>query len=65
MDITSYINSRDIAAYCQKIGYHFSTLEAAFCIGTCLHISLIEKHVLLRELMRTAEDSISLWKRSF
>lgn len=56
MDIASYINSGDIVAHCRKIGYHFSTLEAAFCIGTCLHISLIEKHALLRELMRTAED---------
>lgn len=56
MDIASYINSGDIAAHCRKIGYHFSAMEAAFCIGTCLHISLIEKHALLRELMRTAED---------
>ncbi len=56
MDIASYMNSGDIAAQCRKIGYHFSTLEATFCIGTCLHISLIEKHALLRELMRTAED---------
>ena len=43
MDIYSYLNSKDIAAYCRKINHQFNAIGTAFIINACRHISLEEK----------------------
>ena len=35
MDITRFINSRDIREHLKKIGYQFTSLEAAWLIWQC------------------------------
>ena len=44
MDITQFINSRDIREHLKNIGYEFTSLEAAWLIGDCSSITLEEKH---------------------
>jgi hypothetical protein len=56
MDITRFINSRDIREHLKKIGYEFTSLEAAWLIGDCRSITLGERHEAWRELIRTMPD---------
>lgn len=43
MDITSFINSKDIRDYHRKIGYQYSALEAAWLVYQCQRKTLEEK----------------------
>ena len=56
MDIYSYLNSPDVAAYCREIGYTFNAAESAFIVNDCRRISIEEKHRLYREIMATMQD---------
>ena len=56
MDITRFINSRDIREHLKNIGYEFTSLEAAWLIWQCKNITLAEKHDAWRELIRTMPD---------
>ena len=49
MDITRFINSRDIREHLKKIGYQFTSLEAAWLIWQCKNITLAEKHLDSRQ----------------
>lgn len=44
MNITSFINSRDIRYYHNKIGYEYNSLEAAWLVSQCHDKTLDEKH---------------------
>ena len=44
MDITSFINSKDIRDYHREIGYQYNALEAAWLVSQCNSISLWKKH---------------------
>ena len=56
MDITQFINSYDIRDYLKKIGYEFSSLEAAWLICNCMGITLEKRHAAWRELIRAMPD---------
>ena len=56
MDITQFINSRDIRDYLKEIGYEFSSLEGAWLIGNCMGITLEKRHAAWRELIRAMPD---------
>ena len=44
MDITSFINSRDIRDYHREIGYKYNALEAAWLVYQCRDINVRQKH---------------------
>ena len=44
MDITNFINSRDIRDYHRQIAYKYSALEAAWIVYCCRDISVKQKH---------------------
>ena len=44
MDISSFINSKDIRDYHNKLGYKYYALEAAWLVSQCHHKTLEEKH---------------------
>ena len=44
MDISFFINSKDIRDYYKKINYKYNTIEAAWLISQCQHITLNGKH---------------------
>ena len=56
MDIYSYLNSKDVAAYCRNINYQFDTIGTAFVINACRHISLEEKLDQFQEIIDTMPD---------
>ena len=56
MSLYSFINSKDIRKYLQKIKYPFSSLEAARLIYQCHSTTLKEKHAAWRELIQTMPD---------
>lgn len=56
MDIYSYLNSNDIAAYCRNINHQFNALESVFIIYYCRHISVETKHRLYRIIMQEMPD---------
>ena len=55
MDICSFINSRDVAAYCREINKIFTTFEMAIIIGRS-NRPITEKHASLRELIANYPD---------
>ena len=56
MDIYSYLNSKDVAAYCRSINHQFNAIGTAFIINACRHISLEEKLYLFQEIIETMPD---------
>lgn len=58
MDIYSYLNSRDVAAYCREINHSFNAVEQAFIINDCRHISVEEKLRLYQEITDTLPDEM-------
>ncbi len=51
MDITNFINSKDIREYHREIGYQYNALEAAWLVYQCDSITLEE------ELSKTVPSS--------
>ena len=56
MDIYSFINSKDVAAYCREINKVWTPFEMAVIIGRCRRITLAERHAAWRELMANYPD---------
>lgn len=56
MDITTFINSPDIREHIKNIRYQFTSIEAAWLIWQCRHITLAERHEAWRELIRSMPD---------
>ena len=56
MDIYSYLNSKDVTAYCRSINHQFNAIGTAFIINACRHISLEEKLDLFQEIIETMPD---------
>lgn len=56
MNVYQYLNSKDVAEHLEKIGFQFTSLEAARVIENCNHINLNEKHDAFRLLMEEMPD---------
>ena len=56
MDILRFINSKAIRNHLKKIGYKFSSLEAAWLIYQCHDATIEEKHKAWNELIETMPD---------
>lgn len=56
MDIYSYLNSRDVAAYCRDLNHPFNAVECAFIVNASRRISVEEKLRLFREIIDTMPD---------
>jgi len=56
MNVYQYLNSKDVAEHLEKIGFQFTSLEAARVIESCGHINLNEKHDAFRRLMEKMPD---------
>lgn len=56
MNIYNLINSKDIAAHLQKIGYEFTSPEAAWLIWQSRHLTLRQRHDAWRELLACMPD---------
>lgn len=56
MNVYQYLNSKDVAEHLEKIGFQFTSLEAARVIENCNHINLAEKHDAFRLLMEEMPD---------
>lgn len=56
MEVYSYLNSRDVAEHCRRIGHRFDALESAFLINDSRRLSLTQKHAAFRELMAEMPD---------
>lgn len=56
MDIYRFINSIAIRDYLRRENYEFNSLEAAWLIYQCKHISLEEKYSAWKELIATMPD---------
>lgn len=58
MNIYEFINSKDIRAYCEKIGHTFNSMEAAFLIYQSQNHTLAEKHDAWKALIETMPDMV-------
>lgn len=56
MDVSRFINSKDIRAYLKETEYPFSALEAAWLIWQCRRLTIEEKHLAWGELIKTMPD---------
>lgn len=56
MDIYQYINSKDIRAHLESIGYRFNALEAAWLVYQHRGITMDERHTAWREIIDTMPD---------
>ena len=56
MDITIFINSRDIRDYHRKIGYKYNALEAAWLVYYCRDISVKQKHEAWNWIIQNMPD---------
>ena len=56
MDITDFINSRDIRDYHRKIGYRYNSVEAAWIVYWSRHATLAEKHAAWKWIIDTLPD---------
>ena len=56
MDIYQYVNSKDIRAHLEAIGYRFNALEAAWLVYECKNATMEEKHAAWREIIETMPD---------
>ncbi len=57
MDIYQYINSKDIRAHLENIGYQFNALEAAFLVWQSRFATLEEKHTAWSEIITNLPDT--------
>ncbi len=57
MDYYRFINSKDVRAHLEKIGYQFSPLEAACVVYQCVTATMEEKHAAWREIIETMPDT--------
>ena len=60
MDVSRFINSKDIREYLSQTDYRFNTLEAAYLIYACRFLTMREKHDAWDELIDTMPDMA--WK---
>lgn len=56
MDIFSFVNSKDIREYLRKIEYQFNSLEAAWLIYMCHHLTYEEKKTAWKQVISTMPD---------
>ena len=56
MDLYQYVNSKDIRAHLQNIGYQFNALEAAWLVYQHRGITMDERHAAWREIIETMPD---------
>ena len=56
MDIFSFVNSKDIREYLRKIEYQFNSLEAAWLIYWCHHLTYEEKKTAWKQVISTMSD---------
>lgn len=56
MDILSFVNSKDIREYLKNIGYEFNSLETAWIIYSCHHLSYEKKKFAWLELIDSMPD---------
>ena len=56
MDIYSFVNSKDIREHLRKMDYRFNSLETAWLIYQCRHISYEEQKAAWIELINTMPD---------
>ena len=56
MDITNFINSKDIRDYHREIGYQYNTLEAAWLVSQCQGKTLEQKHEAWKWIMDNMPD---------
>ena len=56
MDITGFINSKDIREHHRAIGYEYNALEAAWLVSQCHHATLEEKHEAWRWIIENMPD---------
>ncbi len=56
MDSSKFINSKDIRNHLVSTGYVFTTLETAWLIFQCNHITLQDKHAAWQELIDSMPD---------
>ncbi len=56
IDITDFINSRDIREYHRKIEYRYNAVEAAWIVYWCRHATLAEKHAAWKWIIDTLPD---------
>lgn len=56
MDILRFINSKDIRAHLERIGYKFDPLKAAWLIYQCRNATIAEKHAAWNELIEKMPD---------
>ena len=56
IDITTFLNSKDIAEHWKKIGFLCTPVQAAYIIWQSHEKSLQEKHEAWKELMETTPD---------
>ena len=56
MDICAFINSPDIAEYLRDMEYEFNSLETAWLIYQCRHVTLEKKFEAWDELIATMSD---------
>ena len=62
MTFYQFINSKDIRAYWEKIGYLPSPLEAAWLVYQCRTATLKEKHRAWQEIIDTLPDCTIDWR---
>lgn len=62
--ILSYINSKDIRQHLKNIQYSFNSVETAWLIYQCQHLTIEEKHQEWRELISAMPD-MSLESRAW
>ena len=56
MDVYQYVNSKDIRAHLESIGYQFNALEAAWLVYQHRGITMDERHAAWREIIDTMPD---------
>ena len=57
LNVFEFINSKDIKEHLKKTDYKFNSLEAAWLIYQCNHLSIDEKHKSFKKLIETMPDS--------
>lgn len=56
MDIYSFVNSKDISEHLRKMQYGFNSLETAWLIYQCKHMTFAEKKLAWNEVVETMPD---------
>lgn len=56
MDITNFINSRDIRDHHRKIGYKYNALEAAWLVYQCRDVNVKQKHDAWKWIIQNMPD---------